>query len=115
MPKKRISLSAVAALALVGCASSGPVPIGPDTYMLAKPGDFMTVSGGTVKAELYREAGGFCQKQGKHLMPLSTSSTDASVARYASAEISFRCLVAGDPELKRPTMKQTPDVRIEMK
>lgn len=104
------------ALILSACASSGgPVPIGPDTYMLAKPGDFLTVSGGSVKADLYREAGQFCAGQNKNLMPVSTDSRDAGVARYASAEIQFRCLATGDPELKRPTMNIAPDVRIEVK
>ncbi|MDM0053924.1 hypothetical protein [Variovorax sp. J22R115] len=112
-----VVVAAVATAILAGCASSssGPVPIGPDTYMLAKPGDFFTTSGGTVKADLYREAGAFCLKQNRQLMPVSTSSADAGIAKYASAEIQFRCLVAGDRDLKRPTMEASPDIRIEMK
>ena len=48
-------------------------------------------------------------------MPISSSARDAGIAQYASAEIQFRCLAEGDPELRRPNMEPLPDVRIEMK
>lgn len=39
---RQILLSFFAMIAVAGCANSGPVSIGSDTYMLAKPGDFFT-------------------------------------------------------------------------
>jgi hypothetical protein len=54
----------VATVYLVGCASSGPVPIGKDTYMISKQsagGAF--VSSGSVKADVFREANQFCISQ----------------------------------------------------
>ena len=99
-----------------GCASSGPVPMGKDTYLLAKSGGLFTISGGEVKAELYREANEFCLRQNKQLMPVNESSRDAAYySNYANAEIQFRCLAEGDPQLQRPAMERTPDVTIDMR
>lgn len=89
--------------------------IGRDTYRLAKPGGFFDISGGQVKADLFREAAEFCRKENRYLMPLSASVRDAAIAQYATAEIQFRCLSEGDPDLRRPNMEPLPDMRIEMK
>lgn len=95
-------------------ATSDIVPIGKDTYMLARPGGFLTISGGEVKAQLYRDANEFCQSRGKSLMPVSSSSRDSAPYKYANAELQFRCLAEGDPDLGRPTMQSRPDVVIEV-
>lgn len=114
LPMKGLLVALVVGLGFTACASTGPVSMGKDTYMLAKPGGFLTVAGGEVKADLFREADQYCRGQNKHLMPISSSARDAGVAQYASAEIQFRCLAEGDPELRRPNMEPLPDVRIEM-
>jgi hypothetical protein len=60
---RKLLLVAVSA-ALVGCASSGPVQIGKDTYIITKTsagGAF--VSGASVKTELIQEGVAFCQKK----------------------------------------------------
>jgi hypothetical protein len=111
--------SLASAVLLTACATTGGtvsdiVPIGKDTYMLARPGGFFTISGGEVKAQLYRDANEFCRSQGKTLMPVSSSSRDSAPARFANAELQFRCLAEGDPDLGRPTMKSRPDVTIEL-
>jgi hypothetical protein len=102
----------VALVGLCSCASSGPVPVGPDTYMIAKPGDFFTLSGASVQADLYREAGAFCVQQQKELMPVDSSYRDSGPARFATAEIRFRCLAKGDPMLGRPV--PAPDATIKI-
>lgn len=86
------SLLSVGLLAVVaGCASpTGVVPIGSGVYMASKMGT-MTYSGGQVKAELYKEAADYCAKLGKQVVPLGSTSTDASIGTYASAEVQFRC------------------------
>jgi len=103
---------------LCSCASVGGtasiVPIGQDTYMVASAGSFFTTSGGEVKAQLFREANGFCRAKGKNLMPVTSSSRDAAPYTYASAELQFRCLASGDPGLTRPTMVNQPDVTIQV-
>jgi hypothetical protein len=80
-------------LLVAACATpnTGVVPIGKDTYMLSKMGGFTQYSGGEVKAELYKEAAAFCGKAGKQVVPGPSTSSDAGVAKYSSAEIQFRC------------------------
>lgn len=101
------------ALLISGCSGPGVVPMGRDTYMIAKEGSFTTFSGGAVKAELYQQANGFCEGKGKQLMPLKDSSIDKGYGRHASAEVQFRCLDGNDPELRRPTMESDPDMKIK--
>lgn len=91
----RASLFAFAAAALLatGCATpnTGITPIGSGVYMASKFGSMVTFSGGEVKAELYRDAGQFCAKSGKQVVPVNSTSTDSGLGTYASAEIQFRC------------------------
>lgn len=101
---------------VTACGSTGVVPMGRDTYMVANKSATVFASGAQMKAELYREGNRFCASQGKEFMPVSASSVDGAVGRNAAnAELQFRCLTAGDPELGRPTMEPTPDVRIEVR
>jgi hypothetical protein len=101
------------AITVAGCSGPGVVPMGRDTYMIAKDGSFTTFGGAAVKAELYQEANAFCESKGKHLMPVKDSSRDSGYARYANAEVQFRCLDANDPELRRPTMESDTDMKIK--
>tara|TARA_B110000208_G_scaffold163225_1_gene200004 strand:+ start:181 stop:510 length:330 start_codon:yes stop_codon:yes gene_type:complete len=80
-----------------GCTSSGfdkvdIVEISPNLYMLGRMGGFMEFSGTKVKAELYAEARGFCSKRNLVMSPVSDNAEDSGYAKYASAEIQFRCL-----------------------
>jgi hypothetical protein len=80
-------------LLVVACATpnTGVVAIGNGNYMLSKMGGFTQYSGGEVKAELYKEAAAFCAKSAKQVVPGPSTSSDAGVAKYSSAEIQFRC------------------------
>ena len=109
----RILMVSTIALFIAGCTGPGVVPMGRDTYMIAKEGSFTTFSGGAVKAELYQEANAFCDGKGKQLMPLKDSSIDKGYGRHANAEVQFRCLDANDPELRRPTMESEPNMKIK--
>lgn len=79
---------------MAGCASTGVVPVGEDTYMLAKTSaacGFRSSSG--TKAKLYEEAGAFCRKQGKQVETVDVTGKDGiPFARCASAELHFRCV-----------------------
>ncbi|WP_431144929.1 hypothetical protein [Pseudomonas alvandae] len=110
----RLLLISTSALFMVGCSGPGVVPMGRDTYMIAKDGSFTAFSGGAVKAELYQQANGFCEGKGKQLMPLKDSSIDKGYGRHANAEVQFRCLDANDPELRRPTMETEPNMKIKI-
>lgn len=74
------------------CANTttGVVPIGGGQYMASKV-VHLGVSGSAVKAALYQEAAEFCSKSGKGVAPITSTSQDAGLASYASAEIQFRC------------------------
>ncbi len=101
---------------LTGCANSGPAQIGPDTYMVANTGAWSWSSGAALKGDLYQQANAFCATQGKQAMPVNAVSNDSAMgfnAPFAHAEIDFRCLATGDPELGRPIIKPAPNVVIE--
>jgi len=111
-------LSAVGAcvivLLLCACASSGPVPVGKETYMITKQSSTGFHSGSSVKADIYREASEFCNRQGMQLQPVRESSKDGAPGySFANAEIVFRCLSENDRDVNRPTLKPTPNLIIE--
>lgn len=84
----------LAALALAGCASSGPVQTGKDTYMITKTsaGGVM-VPGASIKSDLIIEANAFCAKSGKTIELLTGDAKNAiPFARMSSAEITFKCV-----------------------
>lgn len=71
-------------------------------------------SGSSVKADIYREANAYCASLDKEFQPVHDRDVDGQVGRsFANAEVTFRCLPHGDPELHRPTPKQDPNVVIE--
>ena len=102
----RICLTLTVLALLSGCASSGVVSTGPDTYMIAKTSRVPAfTSGAELAADLYREANAFCIGQERQLLTVNATARDWAPA---SAKLEFRCLVEGDPELERPTTNQTP-------
>jgi hypothetical protein len=84
----------LAVIVLAGCASSGPVQTGKDTYMIAKTSaGGMFVSGAQVKAELIQEGSAHCAKSGKALELINGEGKNGiPFARQTSAEISFKCV-----------------------
>jgi hypothetical protein len=66
-------------------------------------------SGSAAKAQLYREANAWCAKRGLLMMPLATDSQEPVMGRgMGTAELTFRALPPGDPEIRRP-MTERPD------
>jgi Short C-terminal domain len=99
---------------LTGCASSGVIPMGQDTFMISKQSSTGFHSAGSVKADIYKEGSAYCASQGKEFQPVNDHGVDGVPGRsFASAEVQFRCLTKGDAELRRPTMKPIPNIRIE--
>lgn len=95
---------------IVSCASiTEVVPAGKDTYIIAGGDSSETISGASIKTDLYKKANIHCEAMGMKIMPL-----DESVFSH-SAELRFRCLKEDDPEYTRPIMESVPDVRIETK
>ena len=86
---------ATAVLAIVGCASSGVIPIGDGVYMISKHSATTFASGDGQQAEIYKEANAYCAKLGKELATVDTNATSGVVAfRAASAELHFRCVTS---------------------
>lgn len=115
MHKSYIVLAIV--LALSGCTSSGPIPIGKDTYMISKQsagGIFVAAS--SIKAEIFREANTFCASQNKSMQIVADYQQSAVPGRsMPEAEIQFMCLAEGDRDLVRPKLRREADtvIRVE--
>jgi hypothetical protein len=79
---------------LVGCASSGVIPTGPDTYMLTKKGaGGMFTNGNEVLGDLYREASDFGEHRGQVVKTVGTDAQNAiPFARMPNAKLDFRCI-----------------------
>ncbi|KZY80927.1 hypothetical protein A3741_18205, partial [Oleiphilus sp. HI0069] len=95
-------------LLVSGCAtSSGVIPIGIDTYLISRSQKGFDVVGGSVKADVYKEAFAFCNNQNKHFQVVRVSQKDmVPFTSDAQAEIQFMCLDKEDPELTRPNIKR---------
>lgn len=80
-------------LALLGCQSTGVVPIGQDSYLIAKkdgtPG--LGVSFAT-KAAVYQEANDFCKAKGQTVKTLRIETTPAQIGRLGGTELQFSCV-----------------------
>jgi hypothetical protein len=103
-------------LLVSGCASnSGVMPIGKDSFMVSRQAASGFSGMGTLKAEAFQEGNEYCESKGKIFQVISTQ--DASppyiFGNFPKSEVQFRCLDKGDPEIGRPMLKPTPNVRIE--
>ena len=109
---RRIGISVFALL--VGCAGvTDVVPVGQDTFMIASHGVMGWSSAGAQKAKAFQAAAEYCKNLGKELQPIRTSETPGGFGKIAAGEVEFRCLMPGDPELRRPTLRPDPNVIIE--
>lgn len=88
----KITVAALA-LALLGCQSTGVVPIGQGSYLIAKkdgtPG--LGVSFAT-KAAVYQEANDFCKAKGQTVKTDRIETTPAQVGRLGGTELQFSCV-----------------------
>lgn len=87
----------VVILFLAGCANSGVVPTGPDSYIIAKS-EWGFTSGAVHKARLLQEASDFCQSRAKQVLVTSTASNDVALGKTPAAEVQFRCIPLSEAE-----------------
>lgn len=83
----------VVVAAMLGCASTGVVPMNQGTYLIAKKS--AQVGFGppiAAKAEVYSEANEFCAKEGKAAETLKLDETHSGFARSAAVSLEFRCV-----------------------
>lgn len=90
--------SLVAALLLAGCASTGVIPTGQNTYTISKkdgsPG--VGVSLGD-KVTVYKEAGSFCKSKGLEVKTITFDQTPTYPFHLGVTELEFSCVA---PEVK---------------
>lgn len=79
-------------LIISGCSSTGVVPTGVDTYMIAKSGGGPGASGAEMSAGLYKEANAFCASKERQFVRISVVEQDNKpFVRLANAKLEFRC------------------------
>ncbi|GGG50997.1 hypothetical protein GCM10010964_42830 [Caldovatus sediminis] len=97
-----------------GCGgSSGVLQLGPDTYRSSA--EAHPLAGGTAAAEqtALEAAQRHCASLHRAVLVQDIGTAPATSWNNARASVSFRCLAAGDPELRRPTLERAPNVIIE--
>ena len=110
---KALSRERVAAVVMIAagssligsCAHSGVVKVGPDTYMIANS-EWGFTSGGYQAAKAINEGAQYCTSIGREILVLNSSQNDVSFGKTPAAQVRFRCLLRGDPELTRPAAQK---------
>ena len=66
-----------------------------------------------VREKVYAKANKYCQERGLVMMPVSFRASPGELGRHApNADLVFRALKPGDPEIKRPRLTES-DEKIE--
>ena len=95
MNKLLLMLLAVGGL-LVGCSSTGVIPMDRDSYMIGKkdgmPGLGVSLSN---KAEVYKEANEFCANKNLEVQTLRVITTSAKPGVLGYTELQFKCVLRG--------------------
>ena len=88
-------------LLLCACSTSDVIPFGPNTYTVSSSGaGFGT---GSVRAHVIGAANDFCSKRGLVMVPVSLKTRQGIYGQQPpSADLVFRALKPGDPDLKKP-------------
>jgi hypothetical protein len=101
---------------IAGCASTGVIPIGKETYMVSKQTATGYQSAVGIKGEVLAEANEFCSKQGLVMVLVSLNTKDGVPGRsYATAELVFRAVRPEDAENQRPKLERGADTSIEIR
>jgi len=83
-------------LTLSGCADTGPLQVGRDTYSISVRVPLSGPSG--AKGQALQEANAFCVKQGRKVLLQNESSYECALhGGCGEAEITFLCLKEDDP------------------
>ena len=110
--KKIISVLSLQ-LFIVSCSSTGVIPMGQNMYYIGKkdasPGIGVSLSN---KADVYKEAIGFCSKKQLEVKKLHESITPSAPTQLGSFELQFSCVQPGG--IAQPLVKQ-PNTVIEVR
>jgi hypothetical protein len=95
--KKYGRVSIAVLLLTVGCASSGVLKAGPDTYTVNVLANIYPGGVAAAKRAAYEEGNQQCAKTGTEFLVVNEQITTYAV------DLTFKCVSKGDPELiKRP-------------
>ena len=90
---------------ITGCASN-VVPAGPNnTYYVSYGPLPIWMSAAKAKAKCYLLASDWCAARDLVMVPVSIEAKDPSFGRAGSAELTFRALKSGDPDIKRANIE----------
>ena len=96
-----------------GCASTGAIPVGQDTYMLSKQSATGFQSAVGIRADVLKEANEFASSKGRVMVIRSLISKDGVPGRsYATVELVFKTVRPDDPEAAS-SIERGPDTIIE--
>lgn len=85
---------------LAACSTGAVISTGSDTYSVTSSGAGFSTDG--VKVAVYKTANEYCTKQGREMVEVSLKTQDGALGRNPpSADLKFRCLVQGNPEIQR--------------
>lgn len=106
------SLSLLTISILAGCGSTGGVmKLGPDTYAVTASKHNFAGGAPSAQSNALEMANTYCERIGREvLVKNTTTGFDRPMYTYS---VTFQCLAKNDPNLTRPTYKQSPNVVIE--
>ena len=94
------ALLVAAAMALSGCTTGSVVKSGPNTYSVTSTGAGFSTDG--VRSNVYQKAEEYCSKQNLVMIEVSIDTQAGAYGRHPpNADLKFRCLEDGDPEIAR--------------
>lgn len=101
-----LSLLLSLSLALGGCADTGPLKIGKDTYSISTRVALSGPAG--AKGDALKEANKYCGDQNKEVLLQSENSQECALhGGCGEAEITFLCVAESDPRyLERRQMRK---------
>lgn len=87
------NLLLLALIGLAGCTSTtGVISAGKDQYMIAREDNGPAASLGTIKAQVFQEAGAFCAGQGKTMQIIRENDVPRSFGQFPQTSVQFTCV-----------------------
>jgi hypothetical protein len=115
MKMKQLITIGMVAVSVGACAMTQNIAeLGPDTYTVGAAASPARGGASTARSMALQEAANFCRSQGKQILVKNLEDRTTNLYGAGSADVAFRCLNPGDPELAtRPNFQRTPDMVVE--
>ena len=112
MPRVNLTNTLVFTALLSGCVSTSNVlEMGRDTYSVSSTADGFR-SAAAARESAFQKGTEKCGSQGKKFMFMNERTARTRMDVDTTVNVTFRCLSEDDPEYRRPSIEQTPDVVI---